>query len=302
MNRAIVGLLAAVLLALPACRSHAAKSNVHKQKIASTLATCDDCIKKNKAAYAIRYATQSIDYYSRMVRGYPELGPDLAKLYAKRAQAYVMLRNVRMATADVESARRLDPNVTVSAELPAAPAAPPVAPAAPGPGTAPAPIPPEPPAPTLGPDGIPPHQGEPIPIAVLDFEETGTGQKYGKIFGDALANDLFNRGRFITIEREEMDKIIAEKRLSQSDLVAKAGSEEGSQLLSVKFLVVGTITVEGNAVVVNAKFMNWTNGQTVVSQMSKRICETANVSFHFDEIAHDLGVKLEKAFVDKFPE
>jgi TolB-like protein len=304
MKRAIVGLLALGVLLLPACRSHQSRAGIHQQKIVSTLATCDDCIKKNKAAYAIRYASNSIDYYSRMLRGYPELAPDLARLHAKRAQAYAMLRNARMANFDVETARKLDPNVQIAAELAAAPAAPPapvpVPPPAPG---VPAPIPaPVPPAADLGPDGIPAHQGEPILIAVLDFKEEGGVKKYGKGIGEALANDLFNRGRFATVEREEMDKIIAEKRLSESDLVAKAGSEEGTQLLPVKFLVNGTITVEGNSVVVNAKFINWTNGQVVVSQMAKMICSTANVSFHFDEIAHDLGVKLEKAFLEKFPE
>jgi len=298
MKRAITAFIGFCLLFTISCRSHDSKANYYRQKVGSTLTMCDNYIKTNKPAYAIRYATHSIGSYGRMVRGYPELAIDVAKLYMVRAQAYMMLRNARMAGADVEAARKLDPNVQVSVEVPAAP----VAPAAPQPGTPGTPAPAVPPVPEVGADGIPIHQGEPINIAVLDFKETGSGQKYGKIFSDALANDLFNRGRFLTIEREELDKMVAEQRLSQTDLMAKAGSEEGKKLLEVKFLVIGTITVEGNAVIVNGRFIDWTTGKTLIDQMSKKICTTANVSFHFDEIAHELGVKLEKAFVEKFPE
>jgi TolB-like protein len=284
-----LGLLAALLVST-GCRSKASKLRVHQKRIDQIITKCDKYMTDKKPAYAIRYYRKYIKYYSR----YRGLEASVAKMYAKRAEAYSALGNMRLANTDVAAARKLDAQVVVPQAPP--PAVQPTA--TENPGTSPPSVQP---GPVLGPDGIPAHQGDPIPIAVLNFEGAEDGQKYAKTFGPLLADDLFNRGRFDVIERDELDKLVGELKLTHTDLVSKAGSAESSKLLSVKFLVLGTITVEGNGVVVNARLVDWSTGQRVVTQTVKKMCQTANISFYLDEIAHDLGVALEKAFVKKFP-
>lgn len=281
-------------LALSACASKSRRIRGYQQRIDGVVKRCDNYVKGKKPAYAIRYYNKYIPYYEGYLKKYPELKPSVAKMYAKRATAYGLMRNTRMVQADLDKAKALDATVSVETPAPVQPQPAPQ-PAAGGDEGQPTPQP-------IYIDGIPPHQGEPIRIAVLDFEETGTDKKYGVTIATQLAEDLLNRGRFETIEREALQKVIAEQSLSQSELMAKAGQSDSQQILSVRFLVIGTISVEGNAVIANGRIIDWTTGKTLISQTAKKICPDANVSFYFDEIAHDLGVKLEKAYVDKFPE
>ncbi len=240
---------------------------------------------------AIRYYNAWIPKYERL--GYPELKPDVARMYAKRASAYARLGNRRQADKDFAKARQLDASVSAPA-TPASHAASSSSGASTGTSSST-----KPPAPATHPSGLPPVEGEPIPIAVLNFDSPGSEKAYGESFSPLLADDLFNRGRFDVIERDRLDKIMAEQKLSQSDLVEKAGTDEVRGLLPIDYMVLGTITVEGNGVVVNGRFVDWNNGKTVASRTVKKMCETSNVSFHFDELAHELGVALEKSFVER---
>ncbi|MHC4601567.1 MAG: FlgO family outer membrane protein, partial [Planctomycetota bacterium] len=278
--RSLVNLgLVALLLVTVGCRSRAARFRGHQRRIDQEIAKCDRYIAEKKPAYAIKHYNRFIDYYRKK----PGFEPGLARMLAKRAAAYAILGNLKRAGADVAQARQLDARVVVPTAPP--PTAPP-----PGSGASSNPGSGRPTAPALGPDGIPAHQGDPIPIAVLNFEGAGDGAKYSKTFGPLLAEDLFNRGRFDVFEREELDKLVGELKLTQTDLIAKAGSAEGRKLLPVDFLILGTITVEGNGVIINARFVDWHKGQIVVTQTAKKMCQTGNVSFYLDEIAHDLGV------------
>jgi curli biogenesis system outer membrane secretion channel CsgG len=259
----------------------------YQQSIHRIIVKCDGYIQKGNPAYinrAIRYYSKYIPYYQ--AKGTVNL--EVAKMYLKRAEAYRLLGNMRMVASDEAAARRLNPNIQTSA----APATPPAT--NPGKGAPPPETAPKPPA---HPEGLPPHEGPPIPIAVMDFETVGGDKAYGKTFSPLLAEDLFNRGRFDLIERTKLTQIMAEKKFSETDLVAKAGTDEAQDILQVRFLVTGTITVEGRVVTVSGKITNWKNGKIVATRNAKKLCDKDEVSFYFDEIAHELGVKLEKALV-----
>jgi len=282
----------AALLVSVGCRSKQAKVRAYRAQIDRVIGNCDKLVNTQKPTSinrAIRYYTGYIPKYERL--RLPELKLHVARMYARRAQAYGMLGNVRKASADHATAANLGGQ---------APEATPTEAPDPGIGEAP-PVPETAPPPVVAPEGLTPYEGDPIPIAVLPFEAVGSGKDYGKTFAPLLGEDLFNRGRFDLIERAKLDSIMAELKLSYTDLLAKAGTDEAQKLLPVRYLVMGTVTVEGKAVIVTGSFINWKNGKTVVTQKVKRICEKDEVSFYFDEIAHDLGVKLEKDYAGKFP-
>ncbi len=87
------------------------------------------------------------------------------------------------------------------------------------------------------------YHGPRAAIAVADFEDktVGTGQyraEYGRGMQDMLVTSLFNSNRFIVLEREKLQAVIAEQDMGASgrfrqDTVAPIGELEGAQLLVV---------------------------------------------------------------------
>lgn len=87
------------------------------------------------------------------------------------------------------------------------------------------------------------YHGPKAAIAVADFEDktVGTGQyrrEYGRGMQDMLVTALFNTNRFIVLEREKLQAVIAEQDMGASgrfrqDTAAPIGELEGAQLLVV---------------------------------------------------------------------
>lgn len=87
------------------------------------------------------------------------------------------------------------------------------------------------------------YHGPKAAIAVADFEDktVGKGQyraEYGRGLQDMLVTSLFNTNRFIVLEREKLQAVIAEQDMGASgrfrqDTVAPIGELEGAQLLVV---------------------------------------------------------------------
>lgn len=87
------------------------------------------------------------------------------------------------------------------------------------------------------------YHGPKAAIAVADFEDktVGTGQyraEYGRGMQDMLVTALFNTNRYIVLEREKLQAVIAEQDMGASgrfrqDTAAPIGELEGAQLLVV---------------------------------------------------------------------
>ncbi|MFP4084690.1 MAG: CsgG/HfaB family protein [Desulfonatronovibrio sp.] len=87
------------------------------------------------------------------------------------------------------------------------------------------------------------YHGPKAAIAVADFEDktVGKGQyraEYGRGMQDMLVTALFNSNRFIVLEREKLQAVIAEQDLGASgrirqDTAAPIGELEGARLLVV---------------------------------------------------------------------
>lgn len=87
------------------------------------------------------------------------------------------------------------------------------------------------------------YHGPRAAIAVADFEDktVGRGQyraAYGRGMQDMLVTSLFNTNRFIVLEREKLESVIAEQDMGatgrfRQDTTAPIGELEGAQILVV---------------------------------------------------------------------
>lgn len=83
-------------------------------------------------------------------------------------------------------------------------------------------------------------------VGVAEFtNETSAGWWYGGVgreLAGMLSNELSATGKFRVVEREKLDKILAEQDLSESGRVAKATRVKAGKVTGAKYLVFATVT------------------------------------------------------------
>lgn len=96
---------------------------------------------------------------------------------------------------------------------------------------------------------IPSLDGPKRKIAVVNFEDKTADHWYkydlGKGMADMLVTDLVKSNNFVVIEREMLDKIMAEQQLTQSGMLAPTSVSKIGKLLGVNLIVTGGVTEFG---------------------------------------------------------
>lgn len=89
-----------------------------------------------------------------------------------------------------------------------------------------------------------PYQGPQKRIAVTAFEYSAAqGQgAIGQGMSDMLTSALFNTGRFIVLERERLDEVIAEQDRANSDRFRKETAAPKGELEGAELLIRGSVT------------------------------------------------------------
>jgi len=92
-------------------------------------------------------------------------------------------------------------------------------------------------------------------VAVMNFEYGavessvqaifGTNQDVGKGISDMLVDRLVNDGTFSVIERNQLDKILAEQNFSNSDRADPSTAAKIGRILGIDAIIIGTITQFG---------------------------------------------------------
>ncbi len=92
-------------------------------------------------------------------------------------------------------------------------------------------------------------------VAVLDFEYAtvrsnasaifGTDQDIGKGISDLIVEKLVNSGKFSVIERNALDKVLAEQNFSNSDRADSNTAAKIGRILGVDAIITGSITQFG---------------------------------------------------------
>jgi curli biogenesis system outer membrane secretion channel CsgG len=92
-------------------------------------------------------------------------------------------------------------------------------------------------------------QGPKKRVAIVDFEnKTAYGQeKLGRAASDILTTELVKAKRFIVVEREALDKLLAEQKLGFSGVLDETTAAKTGRILGAQAIVTGSISEFGEA-------------------------------------------------------
>lgn len=144
-------------------------------------------------------------------------------------------------------------------------------------------------------------------IAVSTFEDkSGSGYNHlGSGVADMLTTALVKSGKFIVIERNELDKVLAEQKLGESGLVTEQTAPKLGKLLGADLFVIGSVTEcgtkEGNIggniplfggsitkktarTVVDIRLVNTTTGEIIAAETKEGSESTTGVSVRYEDI------------------
>ena len=83
-------------------------------------------------------------------------------------------------------------------------------------------------------------------IAVINFaDRSGYGHNIGTGLADMLITQLVKSGKFIVIERQELEKVLQEQSLGMSGMVTPQSAARVGKLLGVELIVTGSVTEFG---------------------------------------------------------
>jgi len=162
----------------------------------------------------------------------------------------------------------------------------PLAAQTPPPVTSPTPATDTPPAVSPAPAGTPVVQ--PLATAVLNFQTSEeTLSKQGSELATLLEADLSTSEHALTVEREEVDKILNEQELGKSGLVSADTAAKVGSLTGAQVLVTGRLFATGNQYMIVAKIMSTTTSRVY------GVTANANDLASLPQAAQDLSVKID---------
>jgi curli biogenesis system outer membrane secretion channel CsgG len=95
--------------------------------------------------------------------------------------------------------------------------------------------------PTIQEAQVAPANGEKPRIAVMDFENK-TRYYVGRGMRSMLTSSLFRSNRFIVLERDQLDDVLTEQRLSATGVVDADTSVPMGELEGAEYLIIGAVT------------------------------------------------------------
>jgi len=107
---------------------------------------------------------------------------------------------------------------------------------------------------------------ERLSMTVLPFEEKGAVSQAGSSFQDTLTDKLVNQNRFRLIERQKLDAILQEQKLSSSDLIDKKTALKLGKLVAAQTIVTGSIIESGIGMEIVGRVIDTETSEILASQ------------------------------------
>lgn len=166
-------------------------------------------------------------------------------------------------------------------------------------------------------------------VAVFVFEDKTdhrvrwwTGQPVGEGMADMLVTELVKSGKYSVIERQELNKIMAEQNLGQSGAVTAQTAAEIGKLLGVELAIFGSVTEFGYAesntggrlktqgiglgiksttatIATDVRFVNTTTGEIVLAESVRREKSKKGLSVDTKQFNFDNQNKFDDSIVGK---
>ena len=142
-------------------------------------------------------------------------------------------------------------------------------------------------------------RSKPITSAFIDFENKGgilarPGEDEFLLL--TLTNLLQEKGRVKVIEREALDKVLGELKLSTSSLADKETALKVGKILAVKLISTGSILRYGNDLQINMRMI-----EADTSEIKIALAESYAGNIPLSKIASDIAIKISNKIVKGYP-
>lgn len=144
-------------------------------------------------------------------------------------------------------------------------------------------------------------------VAIATFhDKTGSGYRsLGEGVADMLATALVKAGKFIVLERQEIEKVIKEQQFGQSFMVTPESAPKVGQILGAELFVVGSVTefgtkessIGGNVplfgggvttkkarAVIDIRLLNTNTGEIIAAESEEGEESTTGLKVRYDNI------------------
>lgn len=99
-------------------------------------------------------------------------------------------------------------------------------------------------------------------VVVSDFVDlNGRPSELGKFVAEELVTRIFQTRRLKVIERQRLDKVIAEQRLSLSDMIESSSAKRIGRILGADIIIGGSLTELASNFRINARIVNTETGE-----------------------------------------
>jgi TolB-like protein len=103
-------------------------------------------------------------------------------------------------------------------------------------------------------------------IAIADFVDlNGNSSDFGKFLAEELATRFYKTKKLKVIERQRLDKVIAEQKLSLTEIIEASSAKRIGRILGVDAIVAGTISDLGSNFRINARIINTETGELLAA-------------------------------------
>lgn len=137
-------------------------------------------------------------------------------------------------------------------------------------------------------------------VAVLDFETVAMSKSEGRILTNKLRNELVKSGKYVVLDRGEMDAVLSEQGFQQTGCTSSDCAVQMGQILGMSHIISGSIGKIGELFYIETKLIDVETSQIVrsVDTHSKGSLEKLLIQ-SMPEIAFELtGIRVKKTTTD----
>lgn len=110
------------------------------------------------------------------------------------------------------------------------------------------------------------HLNQRMSLTVLPFEQKGNLTEVGLSFQDNLTHSLVNRNRFRVVERDLLERILEEQKLSQTKLIERSTALSVGRLTAAQSIITGSIVETRQGIEVVARMIDTETSEIVVTE------------------------------------
>lgn len=115
---------------------------------------------------------------------------------------------------------------------------------------------------------------EKMKIAVIDFKADGVSEQITRVVSNMIRNRFINSGKFVVLERGQMDEILKAQSLDQLGCTDSSCAVEIGKLLSARKIMVGELSsLGGTKILINIRIVDVEKGISEYSEEEKSTSE-----------------------------